>query len=189
MSRVPGFRYGDLSPEQRFLFDAIAGGPRANGPFPLVDADGALVGPFNAMLLQPALGEALQQLGGAVRYRTGLTGRSREIAILTVARVWQSDFEEYAHRAAGRAVGLRDDELEAALAGDAPAFDDPMERLVAATTLALASRNDLTDEEFQQAADGLGRPAVFELTTLVGYYATLALQLRVFRVEGNRSAT
>jgi len=25
---------------------------------------------------------------------------------------------------------------------------------------------------------------VFELTTLVGYYATLALQLRVFRVDG-----
>ena len=27
----------------------------------------------------------------------------------------------------------------------------------------------------------LGRPALFELLTLVGYYATLALQLRVFR--------
>jgi 4-carboxymuconolactone decarboxylase len=28
----------------------------------------------------------------------------------------------------------------------------------------------------------LGEDGVFELTTLVGYYATLALQLRVFRV-------
>jgi 4-carboxymuconolactone decarboxylase len=27
---------------------------------------------------------------------------------------------------------------------------------------------------------------VFELTTLVGYYATLALQLRVFRVDAPR---
>ncbi|WP_433824484.1 carboxymuconolactone decarboxylase family protein [Actinoplanes sp. CA-015351] len=142
-----------------------------------MDADGALVGPFNAMLLQPALGEALQQLGGAVRYRTGLTGRAREIAILTVARVWKSDFETYAHRAVGRVVGLSEQEL------DATTFDDPGEQLVADTTFALASRNDLTDEEFAQAEAGLGLPTVFELTTLVGYYATLALQLRVFRVS------
>jgi len=29
---------------------------------------------------------------------------------------------------------------------------------------------------------GLGEAGVFELTTLVGYYTMLALQLRVFRV-------
>ena len=33
------------------------------------------------------------------------------------------------------------------------------------------------------ASVALGADVVFELTVLVGYYATLALQLRVFRVE------
>ncbi|BBH68555.1 hypothetical protein ACTI_52400 [Actinoplanes sp. OR16] len=177
MTRLPGMPPSSLDDAQRALHDAIAGGERANGPFPLVDEDGALVGPFNAMLLQPALGEALQALGSAVRYRTSLSGRAREIAVLTVARVWESDFETYAHRAAGLAAGLSAAEL------DATRFGDPYEQLVADTTVALAVRGDLTDAEFTAARDGLGEATIFELTTLVGYYATLALQLRVFRVS------
>ena len=41
---------------------------------------------------------------------------------------------------------------------------------------------DLDDERWAEASASLGAAVVFELTTLVGYYATLALQLRVFRV-------
>ena len=52
-----------------------------------------------------------------------------------------------------------------------------------AVVLALLARADLDDEEYADAVAALGERAVFELTTLVGYYATLALQLRVFRVD------
>ncbi|KUL28948.1 carboxymuconolactone decarboxylase [Actinoplanes awajinensis subsp. mycoplanecinus] len=174
---------GELTSEQRAVYDAIAGGPRAAGSaFPLVDADGGLEGPFNAMLLQPGVGGALQELGSAVRYRTGLTTRAREIAILTVARVWRSDFERYAHEAVARAAGFSEAELSALRTGDVAAFPDPGDRLILDVGTALAERRDLTDEEFTAARDGLGLPALFELTTLAGYYATLALQLRVFRV-------
>lgn len=183
-TRLPRLRPADLTAEQRALYDAIATGPRARGgsPFPLVNADGGLEGPFNAMLLRPGLGEALQALGSAVRYRTALDARCREIATLTVARVWDSAYERRAHEAVGRATGLSPAELAALDAGDPSAFTDPRELLVLAVTTALAERNDLTDEEYAAAVDGLGAPALFELTTLVGYYATLALQLRVFRI-------
>jgi len=67
-----GARIGKLKPsafdaEQRSLYDAIAGGRRAQGPqlFRLADAEGRLEGPFNAFLLQPRLGSALQALGDA----------------------------------------------------------------------------------------------------------------------------
>ena len=180
--RVPRLLPGALSEEQRALYHDIAGGPRASGPFAVVGDDGALEGPFNAMLLQPALGAALQGLGGAVRYRTALTARAREIAILTVARVWDSAFERHAHEAVGRAAGLSDAELAALREGDAGAFPDPYEHMVFSIANALAARSDLTDPEYAEAVEALGLPIVFELTTLVGYYATLALQLRVFRV-------
>ena len=64
----------------------------------------------------------------------------------------------------------------------AQSADELRERLVAIIAHALASRSDLTDEEYDAGREGLGDEALFELTTLVGYYATLALQLRVFRV-------
>ena len=41
---------------------------------------------------------------------------------------------------------------------------------------------DLDDDQLAEASGTLGAAVVFELTTLVGYYSTLALQLRVFRV-------
>jgi 4-carboxymuconolactone decarboxylase len=183
--RLGRFRPEDLDGEQRAVYDAIAGGPRATGSaFRLVDDDGGLEGPFNAMLLQPALGGALQALGSAVRYRTALTTRAREIAILTVARAWRSEFETYAHEAVARAAGFSADELRALRTGDAIAFPDPADRLILEICTALTDRGDLSDEEFAAARDELGMPVLFELTTLVGYYATLALQLRVFRVAG-----
>ena len=49
---------------------------------------------------------------------------------------------------------------------------------------ALVLAGDLDDDAYAGAVAELGEAGVFELTTLVGYYATLALQLRVFRVGG-----
>ncbi|MEV6342572.1 carboxymuconolactone decarboxylase family protein [Actinoplanes sp. NPDC051851] len=188
MTRLRKFRPGELDEAQREVYDAIASGPRAaNSAFRLTDGEGGLEGPFNAMLLQPGLGGALQELGSAVRYRTAMSTRAREIAILTVARVWRSDFETYAHEAVSRVAGFGEQELKALRTGDATAFPDPADRLVFDTCAALAERGDLSDSEFTAAVEGLGKPALFELSTLVGYYATLALQLRVFRVESPES--
>ena len=183
-----GARIGKLEPsaldaEQRSLYDAIAGGRRAQGPqlFRLADADGRLEGPFNAFLLQPRLGSALQALGASVRYDTGLDDRCREIAILVVAAHWRSDFEWHAHEAVGRAAGLGDAEL-AALREGRHAELAGRESVVARTAAALVTRGDLDDAEYGEAVGHLGPAGLFELLTLVGYYATLALQLRVFRV-------
>lgn len=178
----------ELTEDQRTVYQAIAGGRRAQGPqlFRLRDADGGLEGPFNAFLLQPRLGGALQAVGSAVRYETALSDRAREIAILLVAAHWDSGFEWYAHEAVGRHVGLTDTELDALRTTDsatlAAAFTDPVERAVATCTHHLLVDGDLGDEAFADAVAVLHPSGIFELTTLVGYYATLALQLRVFRV-------
>jgi alkylhydroperoxidase family enzyme len=194
-ARIPKLEPSALDDDQRSLYDAIAGGRRAQGPqlFRLADSHGRLEGPFNAFLLQPRLGSALQALGSSVRYDTGLDDRCREIAILVVAAHWRSDFEWYAHEAVARSVGLTDPELAAvrdAGLGD-PALaavpdSDPAltgrEAVVARTVAALAARGDLDDAQYREAVSQVGTAGVFELLTLVGYYATLALQLRVFRV-------
>lgn len=183
MSRLTKLSPDALDEDQRAVYDAIAGGPRAQGRqlFRLVDEEGGLEGPFNAFLLQPRLGGPLQAVGAAVRYETALSDRAREIAILVVSGHWQSAFEWYAHEAVGRHVGLSDAELTAIREHRWDAFHGE-ERVVATTVQRLVTDGDLSDQEYGDAVEALGLPTLFELLTLVGYYATLALQLRVFRV-------
>jgi 4-carboxymuconolactone decarboxylase len=159
-----GARIGKLEPsaldaEQRSLYDAIAGGRRAQGPqlFRLADAEGRLEGPFNAFLLQPRLGSALQALGASVRYDTGLGDRCREIAILVVAAHWRSDFEWYAHEAVGRAVGLGDAEL-AALREGRHAELAGSDSVIARTAAALVARATWTTPSTPKPSATSARP-------------------------------
>jgi 4-carboxymuconolactone decarboxylase len=182
-------RLPDLPPErldaaQRALYDEIASGPRASGPqlFELVDGRGRLNGPFGIMLHSPAVGGALQAVGAAVRYRSVLPDRLREAAILAVAAHWDSDFERYSHVPLALHAGLTEPEVAALLAGSDVPFEDPAERAVVRVVRALLRASDLTDEEYAAGREAIGEQGLVELTTLVGYYATLALQLRVFRV-------
>lgn len=172
-----------LDADQRRVYDAIAGGRRATGPklFTLVDDQGRLEGPFNGFLLQPRVGGALEALGSAVRFETSFSDRAREIAILMVAQHWDSGFMRYSHEALGRHAGLSDAELTALREGRWGVFEGE-ERLVARTSMLLATGGDLDDQDYAAAEAALGEPGLFELLTLVGYYATLALQLRVFRI-------
>jgi 4-carboxymuconolactone decarboxylase len=183
-ARLPRLAVEELTPGQRALYDAITSGPRATGPqlFRLADDQGRLEGPFNAMLYDPATGSALQSLGSAIRYQSPLPDRWREIAILVVAAHWGSDFERHAHEAIAQAAGVPDQDLAAIRELAVGRLHDPREQTVAAAALALARDGDLDDQAYAAAVAELGLRPLVALTTLVGYYATLALQLRVFRV-------
>ncbi|MEU6371617.1 carboxymuconolactone decarboxylase family protein [Streptomyces sp. NPDC046909] len=185
-SRLAGLSPADLNEQQAEVYRAITGGRRAAGPqsFALADEEGRLRGPFNAMLLSPPVGYAVQAVGSAVRYDSVLTDRARETAILAVAAHWGSAFEWEAHQAVGRACGLSERVMDALRVGAVPHLTDPFERaaLHIAQTLLLAG--ELSDDEYDDAVRTLGHRALFELTTLVGYYSMLALQLRVFAGEG-----
>lgn len=182
--RLPWPTPGELDSQRRALYDDILGGPRGSGPqaFPLADAEGRLHGPFNAMLIAPLLGSAVQELGAAIRYRTSLTDRGREIAILVLAAYCQSDFEWYAHERVGLRSGLRSEELQALkeLTGPPPTFDT-CESTIFHTTIALLEQEDLDDKAFAAARAELGVVQLNELTILVGYYRLLSLSLRVWR--------
>jgi 4-carboxymuconolactone decarboxylase len=182
--RLRKLELSELDHDQQALYQELMTGPRSRGPRPsgMTDEAGRLEGPFNAMLLSPVPGNALQALGAAVRYATRFPARSRELAILSVGYGWDSEFEVYAHEVIARAAGLTDEELAAVREGRPDDLSDPAERVLARTARALVTRSDLTDEEYQAARESLGEAGLFELTTLVGYYAAVALQLRVFRV-------
>lgn len=183
MSRIPRLSPAELDDEQQRLYASITGGPRARSAFGVVDADGTLGGPFNAMLLRPPVGDALQRLGAAIRFAGTLSDRAREMAILMVAASVHSGFERYAHEHIGLRLGLTEAEVAAIRDGGQPRLDDPGEAAIVATTRRLVDSGTLTDDEYADASAVLGPATLFELTTLVGYYRLIAMQLHVFGVD------
>jgi 4-carboxymuconolactone decarboxylase len=183
--RLAALSSDEMTAEQVDLYRKILSGPRGQGPRTVFLATGAggLAGPFNAMLYAPEVGHALEELGVAIRFRTQLPPRVREMAILVVAQAWGSTYEQAAHELIGRDAGLADQEIEALRARADPGFADERERVAYQVVRSLTGPADLDDKQYAEAVATLGERALVELSSLVGYYATLALQLRIFRVN------
>jgi 4-carboxymuconolactone decarboxylase len=174
---------GELTDEQRRMYDAVVGGPR-RGTRGLVDGEGRLGGPLNTMLYAPAIGAAQQALGAALRYQLSLSRRVAEVVILTVAHHAGSDFQLAAHEPMARDAGLTDAELQALREWRDPRLADPAEQNAWRTTVALVQTGDLDDSAYAEAVGALGEQGLVELVTLVGYYRLVALALRAFRISG-----
>jgi 4-carboxymuconolactone decarboxylase len=184
VSRAPRLRPGELDDAQLAVYQDITQGARAQGPryFDLTGPQGELLGPFNGFLLSPRVGAALSELGAALRFSTGLTRRSIEIVILTTAAAWDSAFERDAHEAVGRGIGLSEACLRDLRHRQIPELSDAEELACAELALAL-SQGDVDDDIWRRSESTLGATRVFEISSIVGYYSLLALQLRLFRAD------
>lgn len=163
------------------MYDAVVGGPR-RGTRGLVDDEGRLGGPLNTLLYAPAIGTAQQVLGAALSYELSLSRRVAEVVILTVAHDVGSEFELAAHEPMAHAAGLADAALVALRERRDPQLADPAEQTAWRTTVQLLDTGGLDDHAYADAVSALGEQGLVELTTLVGYYRLVALQLRTFHV-------
>lgn len=181
--RLPGLTREDLDADQCQVFDAIAGGDRAkDGSFPLTDRDGALIGPFNALLFSPNVGDAIQQVGSALRFHCDLDPAVRELAILVIATHHDCEFERWAHEPIALRAGLSDAQLGALRAGSRPDFDSDELGDVYDLCIATLEAGTVDEAIYRPAVDALGIDGVFELVTVLGYYGLLAQTMNVFEV-------
>lgn len=172
--RLPLLEPGALDAAQRDLYASIAQGPRATGPFSIVDSAGRLAGPFNALLHSPAIGSAVEQLGAALRFGGDLDARTRELVICTVAAHWDSAYEWYAHERVAREVGVRDAELEIVRDGGVPDGLPPAEVAALELATALLRERRVRPELYDLVVDHHGPSGLVEICTAVGYYQLLA---------------
>lgn len=174
-----------LTPPQAALHAKITGGPRAadRARSPITDRGGRLLGPFSAMIVNPAIGDPMQALGAAIRYSTSLRDDHREIATLLVAAELDSPFEWLAHERLARAAGVSESTLVAIATGNEPEGLDHETATVYGSTRSLLASGDLNDAEYEGTRRVLGTTGTVELVSLVGYYRMLALLLRTFRVQ------
>ena len=144
--------------------------------------DGSLGGPFNAFLHNPAIGSPLYRLGAALRYRGSLPPAARELAILVVAAAHRADLEWHAHAGIAAELGVPPEAIEAIRRGERPVLADETLQTATDVARAVVAGGELGDESYARAQAVLGEGRLVELTTLVGYYGILAVQLALFRV-------
>ena len=118
-----------------------------------------------------------------MRFHSELSGKHRELAILTTGAHWKAEFEFWAHSRMARAEGLPDSVINALSAGTPVPYEDDQQRLVHMISKDLVetgrTRTDLTE----QLAKAIGWPAVVELVALVGFYCMVSFTLNAFEVE------
>jgi 4-carboxymuconolactone decarboxylase len=180
-------RLTKLTPErvdarQAALYERIVGGSRARVGLKLADAEGGLLGPWNAYLHAPEIGELLEPVGVALRDAVQLAPRLREIAILASARYHRAQFEWFAHERIARAAGLEDPYIARIHRGEDPAFADPADAAVYAFAVELLETHEIGDSTWQMLCDQLDEQERVELVLLLGHYALVSMVLNVFRV-------
>ena len=131
----------------------------------------------------PELARAYHVFNGHVLFATSLSLRQRELLVLRVAAIRQSDYEWKQHAVLGADVGLSDDEIARIAEGpDAdgwPAIDAAMVRAVDE----LLADAKIRDTTWATLAEELDVHQLMDLVFTVGAYDALAMAFRSFGVE------
>jgi 4-carboxymuconolactone decarboxylase len=178
MSRLPDLRYDDLDADGQKVWDGVVGSRGSQ----LVNAEGGLIGPFNAFLHAPDVGRRLSALGATLRFGTSIERRLSEVAIITVGARWQAEFEWYAHSRMAREHGVPDAVVDAIGRGEDPPFAADDERTVYAAARQLAQDGRLDPGTYAAAQQLLGDAGLVELVSLCGYYSLISFVLNAFDV-------
>ncbi len=171
MARLPQIvERGGLPPEERRHFDYIAG------------TRGHVVGPFTVLLNSPDLAERVAHVGSYIRFQNTLPPALRELAILTVAREWNCQFEWTSHQPIAESEGLSAAAIAAVRDGRAPDGLSADEALVFGYVSALLRTGRVPDDAFAEAKERFGVRTLTDLTATAGYYSMLACALNAAEV-------
>ncbi|AWB25765.1 MULTISPECIES: carboxymuconolactone decarboxylase family protein [Alphaproteobacteria] len=181
--RLPPIPPNDLSPEVRALHDAIVERMgRSLSAFASQDADGALIGPFPALLHFPRFGAPAfafldSLVGGATLPET-----VREVVILAVGARFKARYELYSHEKMAVEAGLPRPLIAAIAAGQRPPDLDEMQAAAFDFVTAATGGGSVPASTYEQARALFGNEGVGELAFLVASYTVICILLNAFDV-------
>lgn len=171
-----------LTTEQRAVYDAIRSGPRSKMGNSSATSAGPLGGPFNAMLRSPEIGNIVQSLGGAIRFKSSLSNKLNEFAIIITARYWTANYEWHAHCKLAIDAGLDPAKAKDVAENRRPANMDDDEAAIYDFSKELHEKKSVTDENFKRVVDRFGERGAFDLIACNGYYSLVSMILNVDKV-------
>ncbi|HXF67309.1 MAG TPA: carboxymuconolactone decarboxylase family protein [Burkholderiales bacterium] len=145
---------------------------------------GRLLNLYRALLWSPPLAAAWLEFNDAVRRRTGLDERTRELAILRVALLNGADYVFEIHKARyAQPSGLTREELEALGDWRGSAAFGPRERALLAYVDAMTREVAVPQAVFEALRAHFGERETVELTVLVAAYNMHTRVLRALAIE------
>jgi len=181
--RLPLIPPAQLTPEQRALYDDMREGIKANFKgFATIREDGALMGPWNPWLHEPAFGKPVWDLTKVLSTKPALPPAVREIAILVTGAHFRAAYELYSHVIVAENKGLNDEKLATIVAGHRPADLSREEAIAYDVAAALVGGGVLADLTYRAAVTTFGQHGAAELMQLVGLYCMVSVTLNAFDV-------
>ncbi|HXQ49962.1 MAG TPA: hypothetical protein VN802_02610 [Stellaceae bacterium] len=167
MTRLRVLSRAEMNDEQGRVFDEIkaAGGP--------------VGGPYWAYIRNPKLMRIAQDMGNCIR-ASSLSGRERQIAVLTVVRHWGAKYPWAAQARASVAAGLDQETIDAINAKKTPKLTDPREKLAHEVAKELLANHGLSDATNAAAEKAFKLEELVALVAAIGQFSMVCCTANAF---------
>ena len=173
MARIPLVTRDQVVEKEKPAYDA----------FMLSRANRPNIGPYSLLLHMPEMAQRLEALRIYLRDETSLPQKLQELVMISVAREMGCAFIWYAHAAAARQAGVRDDVVDDIRENHALANLDPEEHTVVDFTRELLRDRKVSRPTFDAATARFGQRGTMTLTSLIACYAVLAYNMNTYDLE------
>jgi 4-carboxymuconolactone decarboxylase len=161
--RFPQPAMEQLNPEQQAVAAEV-----------LKQSSAGLGGPYGMLIKSPELLKRYLAMTEYLRQKTSLPHRLNEMAILLEARLWDAQYEWWAHEPLARKAGLSDAIIESIRNGKRPDAMQPDEAVVYDVVTELLNKRQLSDDTFGKAKQMLGEQQVVDLVAVTGFYVMVS---------------
>jgi 4-carboxymuconolactone decarboxylase len=173
MARVPYVSRDELDAEGQDIYDRI----RQDRNAPEVGLQ------FRALLHRPRATGYLTSLGAQLRFQSAMPEDLKELAILLVAREWNSAIEWTGHAVLAARAGVSAASIEAIRTRQAPAGLTEPEQIIARVVHRLLRDKEVPDAVFEEAQTLLGTQGVVDLALTCSYYTAVCLAQIVLKPD------
>ncbi len=160
-------------------FDQMTAAQRATAEMLGQVSGGTTSGPQSFLLRSPEMALHLHKLIHYLLGRSPLPRRLAEFAILIQAKLWDQDYEWWAHHHLAIRFGIDPSVPDDLRTGIRPAKMKPDEALVYDFCMELSTTHRVSDETFGAISAALGEQELADLTVITGIYVTISMILNV----------
>jgi 4-carboxymuconolactone decarboxylase len=170
---VPYFKRDELDAEGQEIYDRI----RRDRNSPEVGLQ------FRALLHNPRAAGYLTSLGAQLRFQSAMPDDLKELAIILVAREWNSAIEWTGHAVLAARAGVSAASIEAIRTGKAPEALTEPEQVIARVVHQLLRQKDVSDDLFAAAQELVGTRGMVDLALTCSYYTAVCLAQLMLKPE------